>query len=289
MDLLYRGRAREAHEIDVRISEQSPAAGYGLHAVIAFWGEGDLVNSVSWGLRASRENFHASAALGNVGEYEEALRVAGANSAHWVYVTAGAWDEAVRRSQELLRRYPDSAVENSDAAEVLYRAGRFDEARRLYERALDLSPEGRPILAWGPYYMVQLALLRRRAGDEDGAQEAVGMIRKLVAEQSVDGSHQEYDLNAAMLAAFDHDRGGALAALKSAVRHGMTWKVFLDDPVFDELQDEPAFAALREELDEILAAEHEKILQLICFNNPVPDDWRPLPETCEGVRERSVL
>ena len=33
-------------------------------------------------------------------------------------------------------------------------------------------------------------------------------------------------------------------------------------------------------------AERDKILQLICFNNPVPDDWQPLPETCEGVEQR---
>jgi hypothetical protein len=24
-------------------------------------------------------------------------------------------------------------------------------------------------------------------------------------------------------------------------------------------------------------------LQLICFNNPVPDKWQPMPKTCEAV------
>ena len=47
--------------------------------------------------------------------------------------------------------------------------------------------------------------------------------------------------------------------------------------------------SVQKKLDEILAAEHEKVLQLICFNNPVPDDWRPLPETCEGVVERAEI
>ena len=56
--------------------------------------------------------------------------------------------------------------------------------------------------------------------------------------------------------------------------------------MFDELQQEPRFSALREELRAILAVEHEKILQLVCFNNPVPDDWQPMPETCEGVVEQ---
>jgi len=118
--------------------------------------------------------------------------------------------------------------------------------------------------------------------------EAVGMIRELVAKQSAEGSHQEYDLNTAMLAAFDRDTAGAIAALRSAVRHGMTWKVYLDDPVFGDLQDEPQFVALRRELDEILAREREEVLQLICFDNPAPDEWQPLPETCEGVAKRAA-
>jgi hypothetical protein len=52
---------------------------------------------------------------------------------------------------------------------------------------------------------------------------------------------------------------------------------------------EHRFVALQNELDAILAVEHDKVLQLICFNNPVPGDWQPLPETCEGVVEKLVL
>ncbi len=285
IDLLRRGRIDEAHEIADRIVAQSPPAGYNLHARISFWGEGDLVNSVAWGLRASRNNFFAWAALGNVGEYKEALRLAGKYS-YWAHGTQGQWDEAVRISQEFLRNSPDSAIMNSDVADVLYRAGRFDEARALYERALELTPEGRPILAWGPYYMIQLAVARRKAGDEEGALEAVGMIREVVAKQAAAENFQLRDIHTAMLAAFDHDRAGAIAALRSAVRNGLTWRVFFDDPVFEDLQDEPGFIALRQELDDILAGEHERILQLICFDNPVPDEWQPLPETCQGVVEQ---
>jgi len=287
-DLMYRGQTGEAHEIADRIVAQSPTAGYSLHARIAFWGEGDLANAVSWGLRASRNNFHAWAALGNVGEYAEAARLGGAGD-YWFLATKGEWDEAVRVARGTLQARPNSAIANSDVAEVLYRAGRFEEALALYERALELSPEGRPILAWGPYYMIQLAVTRRRTGDEQGAREAAEMIRQLVAENSAEGSHQEYDLNLAMLAAFDHDAAGAIAALRSAVLRGLTWKVILDDPVFDYLQENPEFIALRQELDEILAREREKILQLICFDNPVPDEWQPLPETCEGVVAQTAL
>ena len=137
--------------------------------------------------------------------------------------------------------------------------------------------------------MVQLAVLRRKAGDEDGALEAARMIRELVADQVAEGNYSEYEMNAAMLAAFDRDTDGAIAALKSAVRGGLRWKGFLDDPVFENLQDEPGLVAVRKELDEILAGEHDRILQLICFNNPVPNEWQPLPETCEAVVERRSL
>lgn len=46
--------------------------------------------------------------------------------------------------------------------------------------------------------------------------------------------------------------------------------MFFDDPVFDDVQDDSRFIALRKKLDEILVAEHKKVLQLICFNNPAP-------------------
>ena len=52
---------------------------------------------------------------------------------------------------------------------------------------------------------------------------------------------------------------------------------------------EARFIALQEDLDAITALEHAKVLQLICFNNPVPDDWLPLPETREGAVEKPKL
>jgi hypothetical protein len=52
--------------------------------------------------------------------------------------------------------------------------------------------------------------------------------------------------------------------------------------------DEPRFDALQQELEAKLDVQHDNVLQLICFNNPTPDNWRPLPETCEGVEEQRV-
>jgi hypothetical protein len=40
--------------------------------------------------------------------------------------------------------------------------------------------------------------------------------------------------------------------------------------------------------DAILAVEHNRVLQLICFNNSAPDNWQPLTETCQGIVEKAV-
>jgi hypothetical protein len=86
-----------------------------------------------------------------------------------------------------------------------------------------------------------------------------------------------------MIAAFDDDPDGVIAAVRSALQHGLRDPLFFSDAIFEYVWNEPRFVALQQELDTILATEHEKVLQLICFNNPVPDHWQPLPETCEGV------
>jgi len=279
--LMDRGRFEEAHELADGLLAQSPQAAYETHARIAFWGEGRAVESLSWGLRASRDSFYAWNTLAMVGEYDEARRI---KMNHWIDVYEGRWDEAIKVSQRNVQLYPDSGTFIADAAEVLYHAGRIDEALPLYERALATAPEGRPMLNFGPYFTMQLALARRKAGDEDGAQTAVRLARQDHQARHATGEISIVrEVEEAMIAAFEDDPGRAIDALESAVQRGLRWSLFLDDPVFEELRDEPRFVALRQELDELVAADHEKVLQLICFNNPVPYDWQPMPETCEGI------
>ncbi len=92
-----------------------------------------------------------------------------------------------------------------------------------------------------------------------------------------------------MIAAFENNPDRVIAALKSAMQRGLRDSQVFDDLIFEDLWNEPRFVALQKELGAILAVEHDKVLQLICFNNPTPDNWQPLPETCEGVVEQLVL
>jgi hypothetical protein len=161
----------------------------------------------------------------------------------------------------------------------------------LFERLRDFVLEGHPINGvWAMgigfwHTTMRLAEALRITGDEEGAQAVAQIIRQdLAAFSRVPGrkSHSQYWAEA-MLAAFEHNPQGVIAALKSAIQSGLRDPQVFDDLIFEDLWQEPRFIALQQELDAILAVEHDKVLQLICFDNPVPDDWQPLPETCESV------
>jgi TolB-like protein/predicted Zn-dependent protease len=277
--LAGQGRIEEAHEVAEQLIAQSPSTGYRVHARISFFVEGKLTEALSWALKTSRDGYaHAWNIFSLVGEFDEARRVSAPRIAYWIDANEGRWEDAIRASQREVQLTPDGVPMVRSAAEVLYYAGRLDEALPLYERALALVPEG--LSGFRPYFAVQLAVARRMAGDEEGAQ----LARQDIGAHTADGEKGRLDyMDEAMIAAFDHDLDRALAALESAVSHGLRWSMFFDDPVFEDLRDDPRFVALKQELNAILAVEHEKVLQLICFNNPVPDDWQPMPETCEGV------
>jgi TolB-like protein/Flp pilus assembly protein TadD len=281
------GRIEEAHERADQILAQSQSMGYRVHSRISLLWEGKIADSLFWALKAQVNEFFTKWAFLWVGEYEEARRFGGEV---WIDILEGRWDAAVRAAQEDLQRHPDSKVNIEIAADALFYAGRIDEALPLYERLLDLVPEGQPmpVFYWPLPATMRLALARRQAGDEAGAQAAAQIVRQEHAAGRAAGVVSfEQDLTEAMLAAFDQDTDRAIAALRSAIQRGLRFLIHVDEPVFDDLRDEPRFVALRQEMEILLAEEHGKVLQLICFNNPVPEDWQPMPETCEGVVEQS--
>ena len=289
-DLLrLEGRIEEAHEVADELLAQGPLLGYRSHAEASLE-EGKLAESLSWNLRADPGRFYVMLIFSIVGEYDEARRV-NEDYSHWIDVSQGRYDEAIRVAQRDLQLNPDNEGGISVAADFLYTAGRVDAALPLYERLLDFAPEGRPISGrLGLMETIRLALARRQAGDEEGAQAVAQLARQDHAARRAAGRKESLqDLAEAMIAAFEHDPDRVIAALKSSMRLGLRSPNIFAEPIFEDLRDEPRFTALQREMDALLAEEHDKVLQLICFNNPVPDDWQPLPETCEGVVEQSSL
>ncbi len=290
LHLAQNGRTEEAHEMADQLLAEGARLGYFSHAFTSLYFEGKIADGLSWALKGHPRNNRVLFAFILAGEYAEARRI-NESETEWVDLAEGRFDEAIRETQRKLQLDPEREGPIGEAAYTLYVGGRIDEALPLYERWLAMRPEGRPLT--GRYDLVstmRLALARRKAGDEDGAQAVAQIARQdHAARRAVGRKNTAQDMAKAMIAGFEHNPDGAIAALKSAVQRGYRNPQSFDDLMFEDLRDDPRFVALRQELHAILDAEHDKVLQLICFDNPVPDEWQPLPETCEAVEEQRSL
>ncbi len=279
-----------------RLADQLIADGYDMgkveHARRSLWFEGDIDEGLKWAFKAGVP-VYVWVAFAMVGEYDEARRFLHGYD-YWVDIAEGNWERALEITLENLQREPDNMEYVVYAAAALYGSGRIEEAAELYERLYMPTPDAPMTFdaaKSGPLQepipvirLMRLAQGRRMSGDETGARAAAEFARR-GHEILLDAGHRNQNrfTAEAMLAAFEGRKADAIAALQSAIQYGLRVPAGLDDPIFDVIRDEPGFADLEKELDAIIAAEHAEVLQLVCFNNPVPDHWRPLPETCEGV------
>jgi TolB-like protein len=284
------GRCKEGHEHADLLMPRRADIGFGLHTMVSFYC-GELRDSLEWDLKLD-----FSMGIGvfiAVHEYAEANRAVGADHMRpFLLVLEGRIDEAVEIWDRRVRQNPESVSTMDDASDGYYFARRFDKALPVYERLLAVTPPGQ--LTGREYPLIstlRFAFTRRISGDEAGAQEIADIVRKEYAKRDAAGKRDyPHSVAAAMIAVLDNDPERAVEELRTGIQdRGLRVDLYFDEPILETLRSEPGFIEVRKELDAIVAVEHAKILQLICFNNPVPNEWRPLPETCEGVVEETVF
>ena len=280
------GQLDRAHEMADQLMEQSPAWGYNAHADISLNYEGRIADGLAAGLKSDPGNLHIIRAFIYVGEYAEARRI-DPEFNHQVDVAEGKNDEWFEKALAVAQEFPGREGVQARAARALYEAGRIEEALPFLERAYEFAHQGRPFFEPLPNHkMMWLAHARRLAGDEAGAQAAAEIAsRDLAARRDAGRVNHEIDQAEALLAAFENNPEGVLAAIGRAVDHGLRDRKFFMDPLFKFLSDSPRFLELLEALEVLLETERGRVLQLICHENPVPDEWQPMPETCDGVEE----
>ena len=84
----------------------------------------------------------------------------------------------------------------------------------------------------------------------------------------------------------DGEGSFSLENIEKAIEKGPRDPSLFSEPAFDTLRESPEFQALDSRQESILAEQRITALQMICFNNPIPDAWQPLPETCLGVERQ---
>jgi len=134
-----------------------------------------------------------------------------------------------------------------------------------------------------------LASGRKLSGDDSGADEAIKIVEaEIHAFEEAGFAGPGADVVRGLLAAYFDDSEQAIRSFRKAVDRGWRNPSLFSNPLLDAIRGDERFIAIESEVLQALAIEREKSLQLICFNNPAPGAWQPLPDTCAGVVEQSL-
>jgi len=274
------------------IVEQHAWAGYAAMGGVETNAGRNLSGGLGWYLRAygidphdELSNRNLMQVLSQVGEFDEARRISDGN----LYIAdlyEGRFDDAIERLQEEVTADPENNAPMTALADALHLAGRFAESQALYRQLRQVLPNGLVVdqLFLSTRPMVQMAYAFRLAGDEGAAADALAVHRKDTAKRVASGVVSFTDhVAVAMARAVEDDADGALAALRKAMDMGWRDPLVLREPCLRKLGGDPRFAALKAELERLVAAEHAKVLQLICHDNPIPTVWQPRKETCQRL------
>jgi len=286
------GRFDEAEQVAADLEKLTRFASFTIRGLISADYRGELSQSNMWYLKSlefdpnNAFNLHRMTRnFAAVHEFNEARHL-DPNSHWWINALEQRWNEAIAQARQRLADSSGHGFARIHLANVLHMSGKLAEAQPIYE-ALLVTTGGYVIIDpnnSSAMPTARMAYGRLVAGNPDGAEELVEMVRQDIRRRKQAGIHESFMLRAAaMVAAIEGDREQMLASLSDAIDAGLREDFIFREPAMAPYEEDPEFQALAARLDAILEEERRKMLQLICFNNPVPDDWQPLPETCEGV------
>ena len=144
-----------------------------------------------------------------------------------------------------------------------------------------------PMIAggYGLHDQLRFTWLLQQSGRQDMARAELAKAERDLA--SREGTATELyaarEWERGLMAFLRGERGEALEHFQAAIDDGYNAIDNFDDPMLAPLAGDPQFEALRRQLRDKLDAEREKALVMICTDNPVPDHWQPLAETCADV------
>ena len=279
----------EAHQLADDLIAQNPWAGYITHGTVAQTFEGDLTTSLGWFLQGfaadptdSLSNSFLVRGFNFVGLFDEARRVDN-DLVFMADAAQGRNSEALERARKRVKLDGENPSVILDYANILHRTGQIAQAQPLYEDLLTRMP-GRPIqdlLDASSEPTARLALGRLQAGDEEGFKLAAQLITQDVAARAAANQEDQFsDRASAMVAVLEQRPAAAFRSIEKAIEVGLRDPGFFDEPAFGSVKDDPEFIVLRARVDDMLAEERRNMLHLICFENPVPNAWQPLPATC---------
>jgi len=272
--------------------EQNAWAGYTAMGQIEFNSGHDLAAALGWFMRAYGEdpqdqlsNRYVIQILSVVGEFEEARRISDSNL-HIVDFNANQLESAIHALQLAHAGDPENYAPMTDLADMLYFAGRFDEAQTLYRQLQQLSPTGLVFdtLDGSTRPTLRSAFIAKESGDFKTAEKLTALHHADLDLRHEMGLVYEFDyLSEALADSLEGDAPAVFESIQKAIDDGFRDESFFREPALQWLAQSPQFLALKAETDRLRAIDRAAVLQLICNNNPIPAIWQPMAETCTGV------
>jgi TolB-like protein len=265
------------------------------------------IHAVALGDRRSRSGQWANAVLGNLdalrispetsssrvnlaygfavlGLEEEALDI-WKGALPFVLSQTGRHAEAVSAAKARSLEDPTAFVTRRNLGLVLAGAGDYTHARPILEEAWQRS--GGRVTANGPFQIraaAALIAIRRDAGEEAGIGELVAAIRDNVRRYREAGItagnldlNVEFDEGLADYLTGEDETG--LRLIAKAVDDG--YFIMQNQAYLYALYNDPGFASIRAGQDARQARERERLLAIVCTDNPYTAVWQPAEATCE--------
>ncbi len=223
--------------------------------------------------------------LAMIGLEKEALAIS-EYTEPYVLSYLGKSDDAVTVAEAQLAESPNSDRARQNLGVALASAGDYARARPILEEMWRRS--GRRVAKRSDHFhaasAAALIAIRRDAGDEAGVAELVAAIRDNVRrykEAGIVGDGRSFgvDYEEGLAAYLSGDRETGLALIDKGAEGG----VFIpqNEAYLQSLYGDPGFAPILARQKARQAREREKVLAIICADNPYEAVWQPAEGTCE--------
>lgn len=227
-----------------------------------------------------------------VGFEKEALAISPRTSP-FILSYLGKPRDAITIAESRLAEDPDLQSARHDLGLALAGAGDYANARPILEdmwRRSDGKVTKRSEL-FGTMTAAALIAVRRDAGEEDKVDELVAAIKDNVRryrEAGIVGDGRsfgaDYEEGIALYLSGDRERG--LALLDKATEDGVF--IQTNEAYLQAIYDDPGFAPILARQEARQVREREKILLIVCNDNPYEAVWQPAEGTCERFAASTV-
>jgi TolB-like protein/Flp pilus assembly protein TadD len=294
--MILRNRLADAHHQVEKIAEVYPALYADLKGALAGargrWADSALAN-----LRASQidaghyftgtTNFISLLAMIGLDRDATALAVTHIHRA-WVAYYLGNVKESLRIQQGLVAAYPNDPFMRQELGRVYAAAGDFASAQPVLEAAWERSGGRIGVAGFFPDSAFALVALRRGAGDDTGAAEVLAALQdyaRCLREAGLTGSSPNESplFEQGLTAYLAGDTQLGLALIAQATDDG--YYLVPGQAYLQPLYEDPGFAPILADQRARQDRERERLLAVVCNDNPYADAWAPLPATCEAFAQ----